>query len=510
MRVHALTTTIQAFLPEVFMPKLGCQLFRAKELLTGVLHAAESRNRRAHSETMGHTMPSEAEALDAMQQVGVVLAQCGCADEAAKMTKLLSRAQELVERAREPAQDGAAPPTETVSVSCNESATLVRRRALFDFENRLQATAGEVHFMKGNVSFGAKQDGTIVNNWDGERLKRIKDPKVKDMFRRIAASRRWLFHVTSHSSQLTDDLHAMGVVLRRVDGIKDGVHATDGSDHDATPSDWTWKDWDPPDGTATVSFATTLQVASQRVSIPKFREKCLVGRDTEIEKVAGATLAGDHSRVLMHGPPGVGKDVTAAEAVLRDDVKLNPKLTMQAWLQGSTDEMFRRQLVRLFATQRPNVARGSGDQAATLAKIKEWLAANPSCWLFVVEDANAESKSIWTCLPPGAGRVIYTSVEDLTVTDNKTASGTSARLSIAEAKAIELAPLSAEDSIKMWRKMNLFALNLPDVDLTEPENRPRGAVRRCQAGAHCACHPGRERQGQAAAVPFPPRRAAGE
>ena len=390
--VCTLTTIIQAFLPEVFMPRLGCQLHRAKELLIGVLHATESRNRRAHSEMMEHTMPSEAEAVDAMQQMGDVLAQCGCTDGAAEMTELLTSAQELVERARKADQEStAALPTETVSVSCNESATLVRRRALFAFESRLQATAGEFHFVNGSISFGDKQDGTVVNTWNGEGRKRIQDSKIKNMLKRVAAARHSLFHVTSHGAELADDVADVGVVLHRLDGIKDGVPTTVGC---SAPADWSWECWAPPAKTKDVNLTITLKVTGQRMSIPKGREQCLVGRDDEVKKVVGAALAGDRSRALIHGPPGVGEDVTAVEAVLDDAVKLNLELTTQAWLQGSTDEMFRRQLVRLFATQRPNVVRGSGDQAATLAKIKEWLAANPSCWLFVVEDANADSKSI--------------------------------------------------------------------------------------------------------------------
>ena len=205
------------------------------------------------------------------------------------------------------------------------------------------------------------------------------------------------------------------------------------------------------------------------MSIPKSREQYLVGRDAEIKTAVDAALAGDHARVLIHGLPGVGKDVVAVEAVLDCKIKLNPQLTVQAWLQGSTEEIFLRQLVRLFATQHPKVVRGlESTQLAALLKIREWLAANPSCWLFVIEDANVNCTSIWSCLPPSAGRVIFTSVEDLrSVPLVEIDDGMPVHLGIAD--TVELAPLSTEHSIEMWRKMNLFALKLPEVDLNESE-----------------------------------------
>ena len=211
------------------MPKLGCQLFRAKELLIGVLHTAESRNRRAHSETMEHTMPSEAEALDAMQQMGDVLAQCNCNVESDHMRRLLSSTQQLVERAREADRDGSTQPPRAVSISRNAWEKLVRYRALFDFENRLRATAGEFHFMNGSISFGIKQDGTIVNSWGREQKERIQGKDIKPRLRRIAHARNSLFHVMLEgTTTLVDDLNDMGTVLHRLANIKDGVPTTVG------------------------------------------------------------------------------------------------------------------------------------------------------------------------------------------------------------------------------------------------------------------------------------------
>ena len=220
------------------------------------------------------------------------------------------------------------------------------------------------------------------------------------------------------------------------------------------------------------------------MAILKTRERCLVGRDADIKTVVDAALRGTTSRVLIHGPPGVGKDVIAVEAVLDGRIKRNGALALQAWLQGSTDEMFRRQLVRLFATQFPGVVRGTeSDEAATLASITRWLRMNPG-WLFVVEDANFECRSLWTCLPAGVGRVIFTSVED--VRAGIEVDGGWASLGITA--AVELAPFSTVDSIELWRRMNLFALTMPEVDLAVAEAELEA---RCNAALAAGGHPDR-------------------
>ena len=409
-----------------------------------------------------NTMPSESEALAAIQQMGDVLAQCGRTSEAAAMTTLLSSTQTLVDRARGADQnrDSAEPPSETVPVTLPEWQMLVLHRAVVDFECRLRSTVGEFSFKDGTISFGERAD-----HWDEGRKQRITDRNMVARFKKITLARHSLFHVAPQSSELAGVLADMGAVLRRLDGINTGTPTTAGH---STPADWTWGSCIAPVGTTTVNVATKLVVTGQRMSIPKARERCLVGRDAEIRRAVDATLAGDHARVLVHGPPGMGKDVTAVEAVLDDRIKLNPQLTMQAWLQGSTDEMFRRQLVRLFATQHPKLVAGlENDQPAALAKVKQWLATNPSCWLFVVEDANAESRSTWSMLPAGAGRATFTSVEDLTTVAASKGVEAPARRGITE--ATELAAPSTDDSLEMLRRMNIFALKMSDVDLDESD-----------------------------------------
>ena len=135
--------------------------------------------------------------------------------------------------------------------------------------------------------------------------------------------------------------------------------------------------------------------------------------------------------------------------------------------------MFRRQLVQLFATQYPQVVQGTAnDQPAALASIKLWLTRNPTCWLLVVEDANLECCSLWDCLPPaGTGRVILTSIADLRgQAPHGGGLAASAVAPLGITATVELAPLTTADSLDMWRQMKLFALTVPQVDMTISES----------------------------------------
>ena len=102
------------------------------------------------------------------------------------------------------------------------------------------------------------------------------------------------------------------------------------------------------------------------MSIPVAREHILVGRETSIDTVTTQLLASPCTRVLIHGDPGVGKDTVAAEVVHTDNVQQLGGL--QAWLQASSDLVFRRQLINVFLTHRPWVVEGCETDASTCVK----------------------------------------------------------------------------------------------------------------------------------------------
>ena len=117
----------------------------------------------------------------------------------------------------------------------------------------------------------------------------------------------------------------------------------------------------------------------------------------------------------MHGIAGIGKDTLVTEVLRRDVVKGLADVRLMAWLQGSSDTAFRRQLVHHFLTHRRSVLRGQEqDPKACIKAIQHWLRHNDG-WLFFVEDATTECRALFECLPLAEcrGRVVVTSKERL-------------------------------------------------------------------------------------------------
>ena len=71
-----------------------------------------------------------------------------------------------------------------------------------------------------------------------------------------------------------------------------------------------------------------LALSSAQMSIPVPRTGVMIGRDALIADAAPAVTAGDWSRVLLYGLPGVGKDVVGGATVRDDRVKLFPGLQL--------------------------------------------------------------------------------------------------------------------------------------------------------------------------------------
>ena len=148
---------------------------------------------------------------------------------------------------------------------------------------------------------------------------------------------------------------------------------------------------------------------------------------------------------------GIGKDMVAAKVVLDPRIANHSELSYQVWLQGSSEEVFLRQLLRFFQQRAPEIVAGAEQNAAeALSKIKQWLATHDG-WLLVIEDATSMCTSLADFLPaqtPPRGRVLYTSQERLD-TLNENALGISAYVPLSE--------LNAEQCLNVWRKMGIFA-----------------------------------------------------
>ena len=229
---------------------------------------------------------------------------------------------------------------------------------------------------------------------DLHRRKRIQDEAAR--LKQIAEARYWLFHSTAAVIDIRSVLVVMGSVLNRLQSIQDVAQPLTASDELA--AGWHWVDefdglvGDMDTSTGMMQLRISLAISGTGMSIPMTSEQRLVGRTSLIEGIC-KSLCEPGAKLLVHGLQGVGKDVIAAEVVLRDEIKALPGCTLQYWLQGSTDQQLRRQLVQLFSTHEADVIQGAADEEARIEQIKEWLKANDS-WLFVIEDATNSCKAI--------------------------------------------------------------------------------------------------------------------
>jgi DNA polymerase III delta prime subunit len=199
---------------------------------------------------------------------------------------------------------------------------------------------------------------------------------------------------------------------------------------------------------------------NRNVHIPVGRDTTIVGREEIIDQVAKDLLEGSCSRILLHGPPGVGKDTVAAMVVKRPDVRMDGEglrgaseehrstghdapARLQAWLQASSESVLQRQLVELFTTHRPEVLHDVVREEIKncIEKIKEWLSTTEEKWLFVFEDAHEDSATVWDILKGHRrGRVLITTSQESVKGDPTL-------------KRIPLCTLKREDSIGLLLKI---------------------------------------------------------
>ena len=70
----------------------------------------------------------------------------------------------------------------------------------------------------------------------------------------------------------------------------------------------------------------------------RVKRSWLVGGEQEVQDaIDGLLLAGQGARVLIHGSPGMGKDVVASEVVRDPRITNCPGVHYQKWLVASTD-----------------------------------------------------------------------------------------------------------------------------------------------------------------------------
>ena len=213
----------------------------------------------------------------------------------------------------------------------------------------------------------------------------------------ITKTRHWLFHSTSEQPPDFGKLIAsMGSVLRTLAGIRKCVEEGVSWDsvHSTSEAKIVWK-WDNYRHGITRPLFVQLRL-NERMSIPLDENKMFTGRANELKTTVDAVLSLEttNRRILIHGPPGMGKDTLAVQAVRHDRVEnRNPGFELQGWLQGSTSTALTEQLIKLFQVHRrevlPNESLNAKDNEK-LDVIRAWLSGH-SNWLIVVEDATLEA-----------------------------------------------------------------------------------------------------------------------
>ena len=282
------------------------------------------------------------------------------------------------------------------------------------------------------------------------------------MLKAVAAARNALFH--GGGIDVAASLAAMKQVLGLLAGIN--THAGDEFKVSAGATVvWPWPEELQRFLAAPVPMAQVrvmLAVTGHRMSVPLSKDQMMVGRDAVVADIAGAVFAAPGARVLVHGIPGIGKDVAATAAVLDARVQNLAGGLPPAWLQASTDGGLRQHLVEHFRTHLPGLLRGAEtDQAEALVRIRRWL-EDEIDWLFVVEDADWGCRALWDCFPApssGAGRLLVTSQAPLHDLASANAAGSAP---FGATETFELKPLVTVNSVELWRKMKLFREKTPD------------------------------------------------
>ena len=407
---------ITGHLREIFAPAIQCGPFefRAKELLDKLRLASQGRTLRAHPEQ--YERPHETEVVDFLGTMHKVLKLCKCDDGADEIWTVLDEAQALMEKAV--AVTSSAPKYAKVSLSLVDLQRHMLYVGICEFTERLQRLVGKFRFKESSVSIPGAESGA---GWPTAWQRRVKDAKT--LFKTIALARSALFHSDHEKWKRLDVMSALRTMGEVLHWLHPGPLANSTVDPPKTkrgscPHDWTHhlalKPYQKQSPSHDVDVLVSLQLSDGSMRIPITPERNFVGREREVEELEKA-LAPNGARVLVHGIAGIGKDTLVTEVLRGNFVKQLKDVHIMAWLQGSSDTAFRRQLVHHFLTHRRRVLRGhEDDQKACIKAIHHWLKTNDD-WLFFVEDATTECRALFECIPlhEARGRVVVTSKERL-------------------------------------------------------------------------------------------------
>mmetsp|Transcript_32546 Transcript_32546/g.79193 ORF Transcript_32546/g.79193 Transcript_32546/m.79193 type:complete len:1147 (+) Transcript_32546:158-3598(+) len=396
-----------------------------KVKMAAVRQVEACRNNLAHGEP-----PTEFESCDTLHHLQRVLHIFKFSEEAQKVLHILKKAQELVDTAARTMSGEQSIHEVTHSKDFAERLSkdfperLWLYRELLIFEKKLKNMAGDFKYRGGTITF------TEVHKKD------ILDQQMEN-FTFIAKARHWLHHHTSANINVPEVVKTMEQVLQNLSGIQNGTLSPQES----------------PSGI--VSIKMTLSARRMAIPVPSLQSN-FVGRERELKQVL-ENLEKEGARVLIHGGAGVGKDTLATQAVCQKSIK--GILGVQAWLQASTDDLFERQLVDWFCSNRRDIL---GDilrkqelnheqkLEPMLKEIRHWLQDTKESWFFVIEDIPSSSKAVFKWIPRCTtdggpiGRVLATSLSK----------DPGQKSYFPEKTRVSLEPFNTEDSMQLWMVQN--------------------------------------------------------
>ena len=118
------------------------------------------------------------------------------------------------------------------------------------------------------------------------RLAVLKLQTTNGRFQRIAIARHSLFHNTGATIDLLELFEDMAEVLHALDGVADPAATLNTGAATGPLPGWRWHEKVTPNPQINV----ILEITGHRMSIPLPRDRCLVGRDTDVAAVTAAIL----------------------------------------------------------------------------------------------------------------------------------------------------------------------------------------------------------------------------
>eukprot|EP00037_Helgoeca_nana_P006334 m.58424 g.58424 ORF g.58424 m.58424 type:complete len:1374 (+) comp17222_c0_seq1:263-4384(+) len=428
---HILVVLVRAY-PEVFFQDLPDH-WHVKDMLFGIQRVLDARTGRSHRNRL-----LETDVLDALSQMRVVLTQCKFTDAAANVKVLLDEAQLLVHKARLGQQT-----IRGQRLSSDECNAQRFYEAIDEWEVLLETELGApLQYKNETIAFG-----TVESRLD-DVLWKSAVGDLRASFSTIAKSGR---HAYFHH---TIDHPECDTVNKLMEQATTRLAKANNSE--------ALKNWRSPSLIRSdTDVEIRLEMPASRMTVPINIGDEMRGRDDDILLVS-TSLVEDAARVLIYGTPGVGKDWVMSQVTINADIQaLGGGGALQAWLHGSSDVVFRRQLIELFTTHRPLVVPMVHDPnqlEKTWAAIKTWLAQNTD-WLFFIEDVGLSSAAVWEVLPSAnvGGRVLMTSQQRVHKTYN------------VFTKEVLLERLSKSQCIEILRAMNIFEKKGPSPRPDESE-----------------------------------------